>query len=207
MPGPVTVRSTGNVVVAVAVWVFCLVALVDGVLRGTLTYILHDILVSGAVSVGAWMVFFRPRVVVRDEGLLMINLLRTFEIPWDSLVDWRVGGVLRLEFRTAGGTIRKVTSWGAPGIRKTRPAMSSVMGRNRGLDHNAAAGIATADLRSVTELAIEHRERDWRRTHPRPGESAASTDQSSDRTVAQVTWNWLPPAVLVTLIVIRVAVG
>jgi len=197
--GAVTVRSTANVVVAVAVWVFCLVALVDGVLRGTPTYIFHDVLVAGAAAVGAWMVFFRPRVIVRDGGLLMINLIRTFDIPWDSLIEWRVGGVLQLQFRTAD-RICKVTSWGAPGVRKSRPAMSSVMGRNRGLDPDAAAGIATADLRSVTELAIEHRERDWRRTHPRK-------DESSAETVARVSWNWLPAAILVTLIIIRVAVG
>ena len=198
--GPVTIRSTANVVVAIAVWVFCLVALIDGVLRGTGAYIFHDVLVAGAAALGAWIVFFRPRLIVRDEGLRMINLVRSFDIGWDSLVDWRVGGVLQLQFRTADQRIRKVVSWGAPGVRKSRPAMSSVMGRNRGLDPNAAAGIATADLRSVTELAIEHRERDWRRTHPTPQEGVAET-------VAQVTWNWLPVAVMVTLIIIRVAVG
>jgi hypothetical protein len=198
--GPVTIRSTGNVVVAIAVWVFCLVALVDGVLRGTGTYIFHDVLVAAAAALGAWIIFFRPRVIVRDQGLQVINLLRSFDIGWDSLVDWRVGGVLQLQFRTADQRIRKAASWGAPGVRKSRPGMSAVLGRDRGLDPNAGEGIATADLRSVTELAIEHRERDWRRTHP-------ISQQGSAQSVAQVTWNWLPAAVLVALIIIRVAVG
>jgi hypothetical protein len=105
--------------------------------------------------------------------------------------------VLVLEIRTEADRIRKVTSWGAPGVRKQRPAMSSVFARSRGVDPNAGAPrpIIT-DLRSVTEIAIEHRERDWRRTH-----------RADDTAVATLKWSWLPPVVLVLLIVIRVAVG
>jgi len=194
--GQVTVRSGGNVAVAIAVWIFCLVALVDGVWRGSATYIFHDVILVAAAAVAAWMVFFRPRVIVSDDGLRVINLLRSYQIPFASLVDWRVGGVLQLDVRAEGDRIRKVTSWGAPGVRKQRPALSSVMGRNRFGNIPGQTPTATADLRSVTELAIEHREREWRRTH-----------RSAEDAVAEVTWNWLPGAVVVTLIAVRVAVG
>ncbi|QGN33624.1 hypothetical protein [Microlunatus sp. Gsoil 973] len=197
MPGPVTLRSGGNVVVAVAVWVFCAVALVDGILRGTPSYILRDVLVVAAVSLAGWLVFFRPRLIVRDEGLTMINLIRTYHIPFGSLQSWKVGGTMQAEFRLEGDRMGKATSWGAPGVRKQRPALSSVMGRNRGsFAPPGMAGSANADLRSVTELAVEHREREWQRAHPQ-----------GEETVARRTWNWLPGAVLVVLILVRVAVG
>lgn len=196
MPGPVALRNTGNVVVAVAVWIFCLVALVDGILRGSADYILHDVLVVAAVSVAAWIVFFRPRLVVRDDGLRMINLLRSYDIPFASLVTWRVGGALVMEVRTGADQVRKLTSWGAPGFRRQRPQLSSVMGRGHGADAKAAGSPTYTDPRSVTELAIEYREREWRRTHP-----------SGTEGVANGTWNWLPLTVLVVLVVVRVAVG
>lgn len=198
MPEPVTVRSTGNAVVAIAVWIFCLVALVDGILRGTPGYILRDVLVVAAVSLAAWILFFRPRLIIREDGLRMINLIRSYDIPFASLTSWRVGGVLQVEFRTEDERVHKITSWGAPGLRKQRPQMSAVFGRNRSPQSHAGAmaGTANADLRSITELALEHREHEWRRTH-RGAEEAFATG----------TWNWLPVAVLVALIVIRVAVG
>lgn len=196
MPGAVAVRNSGNVVVAIAVWFFCLVALADGILRGSAGYILRDVLVVAPVSLAAWIVFFRPRLIVHNAGLRMINLLRSYDIPFASMVTWRVGGALVVQARTEGDRIRKITSWGAPGVRKQRPQLSSVMGRNRGLDANAAAGMANQDLRSVTEVAMEHREREWRRAHPAAVEAIASA-----------TWNWLPLTVLVLLIVARVAVG
>lgn len=197
MPATVAVRNTGNVVVAVAVWFFCLVAVVDGILRGSADYILHDFLVVAAVSLAAWIVFFRPRLILHSDGLRMINLIRSYNIPFASLVTWRVGGALVVEVRTEGDRIRRITSWGAPGVRRQRPQLSSVMGRNRGPTSDlGTAGMANQDLRSVTEVAMEHREREWRRTHPTAAEGVASA-----------TWNWLPLTVLVVLIVARVAVG
>jgi hypothetical protein len=197
MPGSVTVRSGGNVVVAIAVWLFCAVALVDGILRGTPGYIVHVTLVVAAVSLAGWIVFFRPRLIVADEGLTMINLVRTYHIPFGSLQSWKVGGTMQAEFRLEGDRIQKATSWGAPGVRRQRPALSAVMGRNRGpIPTPGTAGMANADLRSVTELAVEHREREWQRAHPH-----------GEETVARRTWNWLPVALLVVLILARVAVG
>lgn len=197
MPGAVAVRNTGNVVVAVAVWFFCLVALVDGILRGSADYILHDVLVVAAISVAAWIVFFRPRLIVDNDGLRMINLIRSYDIPFASLVTWRVGGALVVQVRTEGGQVRKITSWGAPGVRRQRPQLSSVMGRNRGpAPDPGTAGMANQDLRSVTEVALEQREREWHRSHPAAGED-----------ITNATWNWLPLTVLVVLIVARVAVG
>jgi hypothetical protein len=210
MSAAVAVRHTSNFVVALSVWVFCLLAMVDGVLRGSSGYVLHAALVAATVSLAAWMIFARPRLIADDNGLRMINILRDYDIPFGALVSWHVGGMMTAEIRTGTDRIRKVTSWGAPGVKRQRPSAMSLIGRApKGNDmqsndrqsgtaapSSSAASRAAIESRSVTELAVEFRETQWRRDHPK-----------ADETIARIKWNWPQLLALAALLIANVAVG
>jgi hypothetical protein len=83
------------------------------------------------VALVGWAGFWRPCVQVSDGGVLMVNVLRSIEVPWPALeaVDGRFG----LQLRTAYGSF---TSWaaGAPAGRdrvRTRESEAAVLVRER----------------------------------------------------------------------------
>jgi len=65
-----------------------------------------------AVGLGllAWLVFWHPRVEVTDEGVVLVNPLRTIEVPWPALINVETQYALTLV--TPGGRYR---AWAAPG--------------------------------------------------------------------------------------------
>ncbi|MGN8246841.1 PH domain-containing protein [Cellulomonas soli] len=63
-----------------------------------------------AVMVLAWMVFWLPRVDVDDQGVLVVNPLRTVRVPWGALIDVRTRYSLTLVTPTG-----QVRAWAAPG--------------------------------------------------------------------------------------------
>jgi hypothetical protein len=91
------------------------------------------------VALVGWAAFWNPRVEVSDGGVLMVNVLRSVEIPWPAVegVDGRYG----LQLRTAYGAF---TAWGAgaPTGRdraRSRESAAAVLVRER-LDALQAAG-------------------------------------------------------------------
>jgi hypothetical protein len=75
-----------------------------------------------------WAVFWVPRIEVSDGGVVMVNILRTIQVPWPAIegVDGRYG----LQLRTAYGGY---TAWAA-----TAP---SGRDRGRGRDSEAAVSV------------------------------------------------------------------
>ncbi|WP_315095292.1 PH domain-containing protein [uncultured Cellulomonas sp.] len=65
-----------------------------------------------AVTLGllAWLAFWRPRVDVTDEGVVLVNPLRTIHVPWAALID--VETQYSLTLVTPHGRYR---AWAAPG--------------------------------------------------------------------------------------------
>ncbi|NNG37329.1 PH domain-containing protein [Nakamurella aerolata] len=126
-------RPRFGLVLTVVVAVLCVVGLVltlttDGfntALR-TLPWLL---LISGA----AWAVFWRPEVKVDDGGVRLVNVLRTVDLPWPSIV--RVDTKWALALVTRYG---KFTAWAAP-------TSSRVSGRE----------ISTRDLDAMPESTFE----------------------------------------------------
>jgi len=58
----------------------------------------------------AWLVFWHPRVDVTDEGVTMVNPLRTITVPWAALINIETQYALTLV--TPDGRHR---AWAAPG--------------------------------------------------------------------------------------------
>ena len=96
-----TMRTVGLCTVVVAV-AGVVVSVPDG------TAIAHWGAPLLLVALVGWAAFWNPRVEVSDGGVLMVNVLRSVEIPWPAVegVDGRYG----LQLRTAYGAF---TAWGA----------------------------------------------------------------------------------------------
>ncbi len=64
---------------------------------------------AGLACLWAWATFWRPRVEVSDGGVLLVNVLRTIEVPWPVFVEATPGW--SLEVRTSS---RRWAAWAAP---------------------------------------------------------------------------------------------
>ena len=57
----------------------------------------------------AWLLFWQPHITLSDQGVTIVNLLRTHAIPWPQIV--RIDTRWALELFTEEG---KYTAWSAP---------------------------------------------------------------------------------------------
>jgi hypothetical protein len=96
-----------------------------------------------------WGAFWQPRVEVSDGGVLVVNTLRTVQVPWPAIesVDGRYG----LRLVTAYGA---VSAWGA----------AAPVGRQRARGEQSEAAVAVTerleDLRRAGHLEGRGLERD-----------------------------------------------
>jgi hypothetical protein len=112
--GPLVLRQSNTMLVPVAVWIFCVGAVVDAVVEGTGAYVVHVVLVMALIAFAAWMLLASPCLVVERDGLRIVNPLRVHRIPFAAIDAVRVRGLTSVTARAAGG-LRTVTSWNAPG--------------------------------------------------------------------------------------------
>lgn len=90
MPRPESLafRSRTNTVIAVCVWVLCAGGLVAvAVLASGAAHRLSAIVPVAFVAVLAYELFYRPRVDVSDEAVVLVDYFRTTSIPWTAVVD------------------------------------------------------------------------------------------------------------------------
>jgi hypothetical protein len=100
-------------------------------------------------GVVGWGAFWQPRVEVSDGGVLVVNTLRTVQVPWPAIesVDGRYG----LKLGTAYGA---VSAWGA----------AAPVGKQRARGEQSEAAVAVTDrledLRRAGHLDERRLERD-----------------------------------------------
>jgi len=157
-------------------------------------------LVAGCAALGA--LFWRPAVVVDDEGVLLVNVVRDVRVPFTALerVDTRYALTL-----LAGG--RRYVSWaGAAGGRPPRRRPGAVTGAVLGDLSGDPAGDPPGDpsgaevsvpasrhvgtASGVTALMVEERWDAWRAAHPAGGAGAGpgAGPEFGARPGADVRW-------------------
>jgi hypothetical protein len=134
--GTVVLRARSMQIVGVAMVVMAVVGLGSCVTGGleTLAHFGAPVLLFGLLG---WAVFWAPRVEVSDGGVVMVNILRTIQVPWPAVegVDGRYG----LQLRTAYGAF---TAWG----------VSAPAGRDRGRGRDSASAVTVRQrLESLRE--------------------------------------------------------
>ncbi len=126
----VTFRATSSGVVFAAIVLACVVLLVDAVLRLRWDVVASALPTVSLVVWAGWLIFVRPCLRVGDDGLTVVNILRTSVVPW-SQVD-EVTTRLQVVVRLASG--ERLRSWGAPIA--ARPGRPGRTGRVGGLPPN-----------------------------------------------------------------------
>jgi hypothetical protein len=182
---------TSRVVVA-AYAGFALWWVVDDLLTGDAGKLAVAAPVMVAVGVALWGVFWRPAVVVDDDAVELLNILRDVRVPWPALeaVDTQYALTLHVGER-------RYRSWAAaaPG----RPLAHQPRGRE-----DAEAAEAAPRVRSSRSLhgdsgaaafVIEQR---WERRRDAGGEAEVTT---------RWVWHWPAVAVAAALVAWAVALA
>lgn len=112
-------------------------------------------------AVVAWMVFLRPQIEVTQDGVTLVNPVRTVRVPWAALVHVTTQYALTLHTPHA-----KYSAWAAPGPGRHVAGMSSAMdvravqrtaGAAPGLGDlpNAPSGVAAHEIRERWQELVE----------------------------------------------------
>ena len=146
---PVVLRQSGAVLVPVAVWIFCGLAVVDAVVEGTTGYALRIAVLMATIAFGAWVVLASPCLVVDREGLRIVNPLRVHWIPFAALDTVTVRGLTSVTARHGSGRLRSITSWNAPGVPRryaaeTAPVADVIERSRNSWEHRSGGPDATA---------------------------------------------------------------
>ncbi|WP_421732627.1 PH domain-containing protein [Cellulomonas sp.] len=108
--GGLSYRPRSRYVSTIAAWVVIAgLTAARGFEDGTIA-VLRALPLALALGLLAWLVFWHPRVDVTDEGVTMVNPLRTVTVPWAALID--VDTQYSLTLVTPTGRYR---AWAAPG--------------------------------------------------------------------------------------------
>jgi len=131
---PVIVWSRFNRGIAVAAWVFSAVIAVSLLITPDLRY-LTVLAVPVALSLLAWTIYWRPRVIVDGTGVELVNATRSVRIPWQAVTG--VSTRFALTIRTETG---RYPATGAPA-----PGAYGTYAANRELSRDVRDRAAGAD--------------------------------------------------------------
>jgi hypothetical protein len=162
---PLVLRAKNTMLVPIALWAFCVGALADAVIEGSVSFIVDVAVLMATIAFLAWLAFASPCLVVQVEGLRVVNPLRVHWIPYAALDEVRVRGLTTLTARASTGEVRSVTSWNAPGQPRTpqleTPSVAELVERTRyAWEVRSGAGepdqsmITTWRIREVAVLAV-----------------------------------------------------
>lgn len=175
-PRPISVHSAPTRVLAAVVLAICAALAVNLVMAGTPDSIWHFLPWLLFVAWGVYVLLWRPRLLVRTDGLTVNNLLRDHDIPFSELAALRV--VQSVSFDTTSG---RIASWGAPGAGKLGP-------------RRAGTGPAGLTALPHTQTVIQNAWDAWERNHGPLG-----LDTPDQR---QVRSHWNLPVVVVGFILL-----
>lgn len=99
-------RSTFGIVLTVVTWAICGAGIASAVASGAGV---TPVVLLATLGWVVWLAYWRPCVVTTSEGVVLQNLVRDVEIPYDAVEDVDTRFSLRIR---AGG--RTHAAWGAP---------------------------------------------------------------------------------------------
>jgi hypothetical protein len=175
-------------VVTVVVCAFGAVALVWSDPAAALRYVWPILL----VAVVAWALFWRPSLLVQEHGVTVENVLRTYFVPWPSIVS--IDTRYSLTLHTAE---RRVPVWAAPspGRHRTLGLAPKDFDGVSGSAQGEVGGLRPADAITVPtgNLAQLIRGR-WEQLR-----DAGAFASGVDPEAATATWHWATIVVVAAL--------
>jgi hypothetical protein len=159
-------RSPVSMAVFAAMILLCAALLADAVVRGRWDTALAAVPAVAFVVWGGWMVFARPGLRLHDQGLTIVNVLRTTEVPWGEVDDI----VLRHQVVVVTRSGERLVCWGAPSSARSSVATSRAAGQVREPSGRISGSAAHRAIRGYWDRhETPHRasERSVRRWHRR----------------------------------------
>lgn len=121
---PAAIRSPASVAVFAAMVLLCAALLADAVVRGRWDTALASAPAVAFIVWGAWLVFARPCLLLHDQGLTIVNVVRTTTVPWGEVEDI----VLRHQVAVVTRSGERVVCWGAPSSARSSVGTSRTPG-------------------------------------------------------------------------------
>ena len=127
-----------------------------------------------------WAIFWHPRVIVADTGVRIVNVTRTIDVPWSSIVDLETRWALTLV--TAHG---RFEAWAGPPPSAGGAVRTARRSRRRSVDETESVSPAHAAKQSSRNAATIVRQR-W---------DQLNINGSNDNTrravgVPMIRWHW-----------------
>jgi hypothetical protein len=88
-----------------------------------------------------WATFWNPRVVVSDGGVRLVNVTRTIDVPWPSIVDVETRYALTLV--TAYG---RFAAWAAPAPSAGGALRTAMRSRPRAIEGEAVEAVTMGEV-------------------------------------------------------------
>ena len=107
--GSVTLRPLFGKVLVILLWAICATALVSLILEFRALEFLRFVTFIAFAAYAVWILFWSPSVTIAPSGVVVRNLLRSFDISWPSIQRVDTKFALTLYTRT-----RKIVAWSAP---------------------------------------------------------------------------------------------
>ncbi|NNC14009.1 PH domain-containing protein [Planctomonas sp. JC2975] len=96
----VRLRARSGIWVAVVVWALAVFSVGSLLVQEEWVAFLRALPIGLFLALAAWMLFVRPEIIVRPDGVVLVNTVRDIRIPWNSVTDVRAGYTLVVETRT-----------------------------------------------------------------------------------------------------------
>lgn len=106
--------------IPIIVWAFCAYLLVDSLVRGAWSVALSGMPWLILVSAVIYALLWRPALVVNGDSATIRNPGVSYELPFADIVDVRIGSTVSVQVQTRSGRVRRIVSWNAPGVPKSR---------------------------------------------------------------------------------------
>lgn len=148
---------------------------------------------AAAIAVTIWAVYWRPRVVIRDEEVQLVNILRTVSIPWTAIRSVDTKWTLTLV--TDDGRFAAWASPGPGGMAKARAAQRARREEAR-LGSLSMFGGRTLPVAARASVADVINER-WAKTQA--GETASAASSAAPT----ISWHW--PVIIAVPVLVALA--
>ncbi|MTA20244.1 MAG: hypothetical protein F2530_02875 [Actinobacteria bacterium] len=133
-----TFRPISGVISAYIAYTLIAVMVIQSVLIGTLHQGLTSIAWGVLIGMGIYLVMHRPKIILFDEGITIVNPLRNFTIGWDKVENIGAKYTLTISFDN-----RTINAWAAPASgRYSARALHSSDVKGLGIEHNGSVAAA-----------------------------------------------------------------
>jgi hypothetical protein len=133
-----TFRPISGVISAYIAYTLITIMVIQSVLIGTLHEGLTAITWGALVGMCIYLVMHRPKIILFDEGITIINPFRKFTIGWDKVENIGAKYTLTISFGN-----RTINAWAAPASgRYSSRALHSSDVKGLGIEHNGSVAAA-----------------------------------------------------------------